>query len=288
VTRFFVFIFLILSNLVYGQNTTDYAVYQKQHQTIGCQVIDSVIFAQVLTELLALDTTQFTSNLDLYHRDLSQAYGCKWLFSKDSSDYRNAVKQLDQIKQPSNADHYNMAFYLAELNEYEQALVHLNRHIAMTPPDQLLTNEIRLIKNKCMYRHITDYKEYRNTQNKVTCTVQDSATIVTILYDLLLLDTNRFTTNLDYYYQDLGMAYYKSYGFFDKDPLIYQRAIAAYLKQKVLSSDDYWNIMHLYFLLHDCVGGEIYLELFKRHTSKAIYKERKEEISRMREGCSGK
>lgn len=127
-TRFFVFIFLILSNFVYGQNITDYAVYQKQHQTIGCQVFDSVIFDHVLKELLALDTTQFTSNLDLYHRDLSQAYGCKWLFSKDSSDYRNAVKQLDQIKQPSNADHYNMAFYLAELNEYEQALVHLNRH----------------------------------------------------------------------------------------------------------------------------------------------------------------
>jgi tetratricopeptide (TPR) repeat protein len=287
-TRFFVFIFFILSNFGFAQSTTDYAVYQKQHQTIGCQVIDSVIFAQVLTELLALDTTQFTSNLDLYHRDLSQAYGCTWLFSKDSSDYRNAVKQLSQIKQPSNSDQFNMAFYLAELNEYEQALVHLNLYIAMSPPDQLLTNEIRLIKNKCMYRQITDYKEYRNTQNKVTCTVQDSATIVTILYDLLLLDTNRFTTNLDYYYQDLGMAYYKSYHFFAKDPRIYHKAIAAYLKQKNLSSNDYWNIMHLYFLLHDCVGGEKYLELFKRHTSKAIYKERKEEISRIREGCSGK
>lgn len=280
-----VFIFLILSNLALAQSTTDYAVYQKQHQTIGCQVIDSVIFDQVLTELLALDTTQFTSNLDLYHRDLSQAYGCTWLFSKDSSDYRNAVKQLSQIKQPSISDQFNMAFYLAELNECEQAIVHLNLYIAMSPQDQLLANEIRLIKNKCMYRHIRDYKEYRNTQNKVTCLPQDSATIVTILYDLLLLDTNRFTTNLDYYYQDLGMAYYKSYGFLGKDPLIYQRAIAAYLKQKDLGSDDYWNVMHLYFLLQDCVNGEKYLELFKQHTSKEIYKERKEQISRMREGC---
>ena len=34
-------------------------------------------------ELLAIDTTQFTKNLDEYHRDLMQAYSSNWLYSKE-------------------------------------------------------------------------------------------------------------------------------------------------------------------------------------------------------------
>ena len=52
-----------------------------------------------------------------------------------------------------------------------------------------------------------DYKVYRESQLKLSCTPQDSATIITKLFQLQLLDTTQFTKNMDDYYQDLGWAY---------------------------------------------------------------------------------
>jgi len=278
-----------LSNLVSAQMTSDYAVYRKQHQTLSCQIVDSVIFSTVLHELLVLDTNQFDANLDLYHRDLSQAYACTWIFSKDSADLQNAVLQIRHIKNLSNLDHYNIAHYLNclnALNRCEEIITHVDLYLSMTPTEEQLPNdEIHKIKNKCLYRHITDYKEYRKTQVKLTCTPQDSATIVDKLYDLLLLDTTQFTTNLDWYYQDLGLAYYKSFNKLSKDSILYEKSIAAYLKQKQLNSNDYWNIMHLYFILHDCANGEKYLSLYKKNTPREFYKNNKEQISRIRKRC---
>jgi hypothetical protein len=68
---------------------------------------------------------------------------------------------------------------------------------------------------------------------------------------------------------------------------LYEKSIAAYLKQKELHSNDYWNIMHLYFILHDCENGEKYLALYKKNTPREFYKVKKEEISRIRSGCEG-
>jgi len=133
---------------------------------------------------------------------------------------------------------------------------------------------------------MTDYKEYRKTQVKLTCTPQDSAIIVNKLNDLLLLDTNQFTTNLDWYYQDLGLAYYKSFMEL-KDSSLLGRSIEAYLKQKDPSSNDYWNIMFTYFIIHDCANGEKYLALYKKNTPREFYKNNKEQISRIRKRCEG-
>jgi hypothetical protein len=137
-----------------------------------------------------------------------------------------------------------------------------------------------------VHAQISDYKEYRKTQVKLTCTPQDSLTIVNKLNELLLLDTSQFTTNLDWYYQDLGWAYYKSFMEL-KDSSLLGKSIDAYLKQKEPGSNDYWNIMHIYFIQHDCENGEKYLALYKKNTSREFYKERKEQISRIRKRCEG-
>lgn len=285
--KFYVFIFCLgFSNLFHSQINTDYAFYQKQHQTIGCNIVDSVIFVTVLNELLALDTTQFDKNLDLFHRDLSQAYACTWIYSKNPADLRNAVMQLKLIKNQSYLDHYNNAFYLTELKECEQALTHLDLYLKKTPTKELLpSEEIENLRKRCLNWNITDYKEYRKTQTKLTCTPQDSSTIVNKLYDLLLLDTTQFTVNLDWYYQDLGWAYYKCFLEF-KDSSLLLRSINAYLKQNELHSTDYWNIMFSYYILHDCENGEKYLDLYKMNTKRKYYKDKKEEITRIKKKCN--
>jgi hypothetical protein len=132
---------------------------------------------------------------------------------------------------------------------------------------------------------ITDYKEYRKTQVKLTCTPQDSVTVDNKLKELLLLDTNQFITNLDWYYQDLGMAYYKSYMKSNNDSNLLEKSIIAHLKQKELSSNDYWNISFQYFYLNDCVNGEKYLNLYKKNTQRKFVKKQKEQIKRLRKRC---
>jgi hypothetical protein len=72
-----------------------------------------------------------------------------------------------------------------------------------------------------------------------------------------------------------------------KDSSLLGRSIDAYLKQKEPSSNDYWNIMHIYFIQHDCENGEKYLALYKKNTPRKFYKSKKEEISRIRKRCEG-
>jgi hypothetical protein len=132
---------------------------------------------------------------------------------------------------------------------------------------------------------INDYKEYRKTQVKLTCAPQDSVTVDNKLKELLLLDTNQFKTNLDWYYQDLGMAYYKSYMKSNNDSNLLEKSITAYLKQKELSSTDYWNISFQYFYLNDCQNGEKYLTLYKKNTQRKFVKKQKEQIKRLRKRC---
>lgn len=136
-----------------------------------------------------------------------------------------------------------------------------------------------------VHAQISDYKEYRKTQVKLTCTPQDSVTVDKKLKELLLLDTNQFKTNLDWYYQDLGMAYYKSYMKSNNDSNLLEKSIIAYLKQKELSSNDYWNISFQYFLLNDCQNAEKFLALYKKNTQRKFEKKQKEQIKRLRKRC---
>jgi len=265
--------------------TDDYKVYQKQHQQLSCQVIDSVVFQTVLHELLALDTTQFTQNLDVYHRDLMQAYSSNWLFSKNENDLRLAVYHSLRIKNPISSDYWNLAFHFVKLKDCEQGMLYLDRYLKETPIKQLMPPmDIWILKNDCKQAGTDDYKVYRESQLKLSCTPQDSSTISTKLFQLQLLDTTQFTKNIDYYYQDLGWAFYRSFPLY-KDSILLQKSISSYLKQKELSSNDLWNIAFTYYLLNECDKGADYLERYLRVTPSKIKRNKKEQIARMKKGC---
>ncbi len=130
-----------------------------------------------------------------------------------------------------------------------------------------------------------DYKVYRQSQLKLSCTPQDSATISIKLIQLQLLDITQFTKNMDDYYQDLGWAYYRSSPLY-KDSIFLQKSISSYLKQKELGSNDLWNISFTYYLLNECDKGAEYLERYRRVTPSKIKRNNKEQIARMKKRCA--
>lgn len=266
--------------------TDDYKVYQKQHQQLSCQVVDSMVFQTVLHELLAIDTTQFTQNLDLYHRDLMQAYSSNWLFSKNENDLRQAVYHSLRIKNPISSDYWNLASHFVRLKDCEQGMLYLDRYLKETPANQLMPPmDIWILKNDCKQAGTDDYNVYRESQLILSCTPQDSATIITKLMQLQLLDTTQFTKNMDAYYQDLGWVFYRAFPLY-KDSILLQKSILSYLKQKELSSNDLWNIAFIYFLLNECEKGAEYLERYLHVTPSKIKRNKKEQIARMKKGCA--
>jgi hypothetical protein len=286
---FVLLIFLFIMSTAKAQNETvtdDYKVYQKQHQQLSCGVIDSMVFQKVLHELLALDTTQFTKNLDVYHRDLMQAYSSNWLFSKNENDLRQAVYHSLRIKNPISSDYWNLASHFVRLKDCEQGMVYLDRYLKETPAKQLMPSmDIWILKNDCKQAGTDDYKVYRDSQLKLSCTLQDSATISTKLIQLQLLDTTQFTKNMDAYYQDLGWAFYRAFPLY-KDSILLQKSISSYLKQKELSSNDLWNIAFTYYLLNECDNGAEYLERYRRVTPSKIKRSKKKQIARMKKRCA--
>ena len=266
--------------------TDDYKVYQNQHQQLSCQVVDSMVFQKVLHELLALDTTQFTKNLDLYHRDLMNAYSSNWLYSNHENDLRQAAYHGLRIKNPINSDYWHLAIHFVRLKDCEQGMVYLDRYLKETPAEQLMPPmDIWILKNDCKQAGTDDYKVYRESQLKLSCTPQDSATISTKLMQLQLLDTTQFTKNMDAYYQDLGWAFYRAFPLY-KDSILLQKSILSYLKQKELSSNDLWNIAFIYYLLNECEKGAEYLERYLHVTPSKIKRNKKEQIARMKKGCT--
>lgn len=286
---FVLLIFLFIMSTAKAQNETvtdDYKVYQKQHQQLSCGVIDSVVFQTVLHELLALDTTQFTKNLDVYHRDLMQAYSSNWLFSKNENDLRQAVYHSLRIKNPISSDYWNLASHFVRLKDCEQGMVYLDCYLKETPAKQLMPPmDIWILKNDCKQAGTDDYKAYRESQLKLSCTPQDSATISTKLFQLQLLDTTQFTKNMDAYYQDLGWAFYRAFPLY-KDSILLQKSISSYLKQNELSSNDLWNIAFTYYLLNECDNGAEYLERYRRVTPSKIKRSKKKQIARMKKRCA--
>lgn len=280
--------FLFIMRTANAQNETnmyDYKVYQKQHQQLSCQVIDSVFFQTVLHQLLAIDTTQFTQNLDVYHRDLVQAFSSNWLYSKNENDLRQAAYHGLRIKNPISSDYWNLASHFVRLKGCEQGMVYLDRYLKETSANQLMPPmDIWMLINECKQAGTDDYKVYRESQLKLSCTPQDSSAIITKLMQLQLLDTTQFTKNMDTYYKDLGWAFYRSFPLY-KDSILLQKSISAYLKQKELSSNDLWNIAFIYYRMNECDKVADYLERYLRVTPSKIKRNNKEQIARMKKGC---
>ncbi|MEN9743292.1 MAG: hypothetical protein RLZZ65_1097 [Bacteroidota bacterium] len=131
----------------------------------------------------------------------------------------------------------------------------------------------------------TDYKVYRKQQQRFpTCTVMDSAIVNDILKELLALDTTQFSSNLDDYYQDLAMSYYQVYCR-RQDTSLLNNAIKTYIKIKVLTDSDYWNMMHIHCILGECQKGAYYLHLYRAATPLELQKPKEEEISRIQRIC---
>jgi hypothetical protein len=134
------------------------------------------------------------------------------------------------------------------------------------------------------FAQTTDYKVYRKQKQHPTCTVLDSAIVNDVLRELLTLDTTPFTTNLDYYYKDLGMAYYQVF-LSRKDTALLHNSIAAYSKIKVQTDTDYWNMMHIHCILGECQKGEAYLKLYREATPIEFQTPKEEEIARIQHSC---
>jgi hypothetical protein len=134
------------------------------------------------------------------------------------------------------------------------------------------------------FAQTTDYKVYRKQKQHPTCTVLDSAIVNDVLRELLTLDTTPFTTNLDYYYKDLGMAYYQVF-LSRKDTALLHSSIAAYSKIKVQTDTDYWNMMHIHCILGECQKGEAYLKLYREATPIEFQTPKEEEIARIQHCC---
>ena len=264
---------------------TDYKVYRDQHQPLGCQVMDSVLFEKTLQELLLLDTTQFNQNLDAYYRDLAQAYSSKWIYSNKTEDLSNAIIQLKRIKQYDWSDLWNLAIHSIKLNECEQGLNYLNRYLSETPKEFWVPQmDIWLLQNACMKLASNDYKIYRQTQLNLSCAPQDSATVIQKLMQLQLLDTTYFIVNMDSYYQDLGWAYYRTY-MIVKDPILLQRSNVSYFKQAVLSSSDHLNIASNYYLLGNCEKGTFHVKEYRKKTPWTIERKQRVQIKRLKQPC---
>lgn len=130
----------------------------------------------------------------------------------------------------------------------------------------------------------TDYKIFRKQKQHPTCTALDSTIVNDVLSELLAIDTTPFTSNLDYYYKDLGMAYYQVY-LSREDSSLLRSSIAAYSKIKVPTDTDYWNIMHIHCMLGECQKGEAYLKLYREATPLAFQTPNEEEIIRIQHSC---
>jgi hypothetical protein len=134
------------------------------------------------------------------------------------------------------------------------------------------------------FAQTTDYKVYRKQNQHPTCTVLDSTIVNDVLSELLTLDTTPFTSNLDVYYKDLGLAYYQVY-LSRKDTALLRSSIDTYLKIKVPTDADYWNMMHIHCMLGECQKGAYYLRLYRAATPVELQTQKEEEISRIQRSC---
>lgn len=284
---FFLLGLLFVSSFGLAQNNslTDYKIYKEKHQTLSCQIMDSALFEKSLKELLALDTKQFSENLDLYHRDLAQAYISVWMYSAQEQDIRKATAALQSIKDLKWGDLYNLAYNFIQLNECEQGLRYLNRYLVETPKEYWMPHmDIWFLQNACMQLASNDYNLYRKTQLEWESPQQDSLSTIIKLTQLQLLDTTYFTQNMDTYYHDLGLVYLQCFAYFENTILL-QKSNVAYLKQKELSKADLWNVILNYYKLGECEQASFYLKKYKQISPGKIEKSQKQQLVIAKKGC---
>ncbi|MEP7196416.1 MAG: hypothetical protein ABI851_07825 [Saprospiraceae bacterium] len=112
-----------------------------------------------------------------------------------------------------------------------------------------------------------DYLSIRDN----TCGINDSLSLVQSRIKMEAFDTNLIKSNLDSYYYDLGMIYYKVYCW-DSNPLyinkaIYSNEMALFHNPK--SNLAYWQLGFInYFFLKDCEKGKSYIEKYKQYTKR--------------------
>ncbi len=287
IQQIFIIGFLLSFHKHHAQNsaTTDYKVYQQAHQPLGCQIMDSVLFEKSLQELLALDTNQFSQNLDLYYRNLAQAYFSVWMYSAQQQDLRNAVVALQSIKELKWSDLWNLANHFIQLNDCELGLIYLSRYFAQTPKEYWMPYmDIWFLQNSCMQLASNDYNEFRKTQFEWESPQQDSLNTINKLTQLKLLDTTFFTQNMDAYYHDLGLAYLQYFSY-HKNSIFLDKSNEAYLKQKELSSTDLWNVSMSFYSLNQCEKAIYYLKKYRQMTPKKIERQQKQQIELMKQAC---
>jgi hypothetical protein len=278
IALYFTLGFLLCFQNYEAQNTilTDYKIYKEQHQTLSCQIMDSVLFEKSLKELLALDPNQFNENLDIYHRDVAQAFSSYFIYSKRQEDLQNAILELQKIKEFVWSDLFNLAFLCVELNDCEQGLNYLNRYLAETPKEYWMPQmDIWLLQNGCMQLASNDYNIFRQTQLEWDSPQQDSLSTINKLGQLQLLDTSYFTQNMDVYYHDLGLAYLQCYPYY-KNSILLDKSNDAFLKQKELCNADLWNVIMSFYLLNQCEKASYYLKKYRQMTPWKIEKEQKQ------------
>ena len=265
--------------------TTDYKVYQQTHQPLSCQIMDSVLFEKSLKDLLAIDPNQFNENLDIYHRDLAQAYASFWIYSKRTEDLQNAILELQKIKELLWLDLFNLASFCVKLKDCEQGLNYLNRYLAETPKEYWMSQlDIWSLQNGCMQLASNDYKLFKQTQPEWNSPQQDSLSTINYLIQLQLLDTTYFTKHMDAYYHDLGLAYLQ-YFTYHKNSIFLDKSNEAFLKQKELSSTDLWNVIMGFYSLNHCEKAIYYLKKYRQLTPQKIERQQKQQIELMKQAC---
>lgn len=265
--------------------TTDYRVYQQTHQPLSCQIMDSVLFEKSLKELLAIDPNQFNENLDIYHRDLAQAYASFWIYSKRTEDLQNAILELQKIKELLWLDLFNLASFCVKLKDCEQGLNYLNRYLAETPKEYWMPQlDIWSLQNGCMQLASNDYKLFKQTQPEWNSPQQDSLSTINYLIQLQLLDTTYFTMHMDAYYHDLGLAYLQCFPYFENTILL-QKSNVAYLKQKEISKADLWNVIMNYYKLIECDQASFFLKKHRQMFPQKLEKEQKQQLATAKKVC---
>ncbi len=139
-----------------------------------------------------------------------------------------------------------------------------------------------LLAGSSLWAQQDDYKIYRDSLSKLSCKPSDSLTVAQSVDRLKDLDISQFHANLDWYYHDLGWAYFRLY-MHNKDTAFVKLSIESYLKKLNLGSDA-WNLAFSYFLLQECENGHYYLGLYV-DTTPLEFRKSEDEIQRLTAKC---
>lgn len=120
---------------------------------------------------------------------------------------------------------------------------------------------------------LADYAKWRPSVMVMNCGVVDTTTLNTSIRNLLALDTNLLTKNMNMYYEDLGLCYWvKSGGNVESEYL----QLSIVTTQKALhhnptSTKAFWSLAFGYTFAGNCERGKYYMEKYKQFTKKKYW-----------------